>query len=184
MNEAGRIAAFIAPLAFDTLALAIALGLRGIAPWRPAVVFAIFEGCMPAIGAALALVIGARYAGVSVYLGAAILIGLGVHTLREALEDADEAKGLDFGSLRSMAVAGFAISVDELAVGFPIGTAALPVPTVLLAIAAQAFVVTLLGVTFGQRLGARAARAAGIGAGVCFILLAAWLVVEHLVVRH
>ncbi len=184
MNDAARIAAFVAPLAFDTLALAIALGLRGIAPLRPAIVFALFEGCMPAIGAALALAVGARYAGIAVYLGAAILVVLGAHAVREAVEDEDEAHGLDFGSLRSMALAGFAISVDELAVGFPIGAARLSVPVVLLAIAVQAFVVTLLGVTFGRRLGARAARGAGLGAGACFVLLAIWLVTEHLIVRR
>jgi manganese efflux pump family protein len=183
VSEAARIAAFVAPLGLDTLALAIALGLRGIAPLRPAIVFAIFEGCMPAIGAALAVLIGGRYAGIAVYLGVAILLGLGVHTIREALED-DEAERLDFGSLRSMALAGFAISVDELAVGFPIGTAGIPIPAVLVIIAVQAFVVTLVGLTFGRHLGSRAARAAGVGAGVSFILLAAWLAIEHQIIRR
>jgi len=38
-----RIIAFVIPLGFDTLAVAIALGLRGIGPFRPALVFAAFE---------------------------------------------------------------------------------------------------------------------------------------------
>jgi len=45
-----RIVAFVIPLGFDTLAVAIALGLRGIEPLRPALVFAAFETITPIVG--------------------------------------------------------------------------------------------------------------------------------------
>jgi putative Mn2+ efflux pump MntP len=45
-----RTLAFVAPLGFDTFAVAVALGLRGMAPWGPAVVFAVFETTMPVAG--------------------------------------------------------------------------------------------------------------------------------------
>jgi len=82
-----KILAFTLPLGFDTLALAIAVGLRGIKPLRPAIVFAIFEGTMPAIGVLLAGVVSTRFATLAGYLGGAISIAIGIHSLMEARED-------------------------------------------------------------------------------------------------
>ncbi|MDE2571596.1 MAG: manganese efflux pump [bacterium] len=180
VSDAIKIGAFIVPLALDTLALAIALGLRAVRPLRPALVCAIFEGTMPAIGMVIARVLSSRYIDFAVYLGAVILITVGVHAWREAAENEDEAERVSFDTLPSMVIAGFAISIDELAVGFPVGAAGLPVATTLAAIAVQAFIVAYFGVLFGRRIGQRAARAAGVGAGVAFILLGLWLIVEHL----
>ena len=38
----GKTAAFVIPLGFDTLAVAVVLGLRGMRPLRPALTFAFF----------------------------------------------------------------------------------------------------------------------------------------------
>jgi hypothetical protein len=40
-SDYARIAAFVLPLGLDTLALAVALGLRGMKPLKPAMVFAV-----------------------------------------------------------------------------------------------------------------------------------------------
>jgi putative Mn2+ efflux pump MntP len=48
-----KIVAFVLPLGLDTLAISIALGLRGSTPWRPALTFAVFEGLMPILGIVL-----------------------------------------------------------------------------------------------------------------------------------
>jgi len=45
-----RIVAFVLPLGLDTLAIAIALGLQGQSPLRPALLFVVFETTMPLIG--------------------------------------------------------------------------------------------------------------------------------------
>src|ERR1700736_235233 len=109
-----RIAAFVVPLGFDTLAVALALGLRGIGPWRPALVFAAFETVMPIVGIIVGRFAGDRFAAPAQLVGGLVLIGVGVHAFREALEEGDEAAGLSFGSLRAAAVAGLGISMDEL----------------------------------------------------------------------
>jgi putative Mn2+ efflux pump MntP len=179
-GEIRRIALFVVPLALDTLALAIALGLRGgVAPLRVALVCAVFEGTMPAIGAALALVVPGKYTTWAVYIGSVILIAVGLHALREASEDEQEAEKLSFASPRAMILAGFAISTDELAVGFPLAASGLPVPTTLLIIAAQAFLVAYLGVAFGRRLGRGAAKYAGVAAGIAFIALGLFVGLER-----
>jgi putative Mn2+ efflux pump MntP len=179
-SEIVRIAIFVVPLALDTLALAIALGLQGgAAPLRVALVCAVFEGTMPAIGAALALVVPGQYTTWAVYIGSAILIAVGVHALREASEGEEEAEKLSFSSPRAMILAGFAISTDELAVGFPLATSGLPVFTTLIVVAAQAFLVAYAGVAFGRRLGRAAAKYAGVAAGIAFIVLGLLLAIER-----
>jgi putative Mn2+ efflux pump MntP len=118
-----------------------------------------------------------------VVLGGIILIGVGIHTIREASEVEKEIEHVSFGSVRSSFLAGLAISTDELAIGFPMGASRLPIPTVLMAIALQAFFVTALGIAIGNRfgsgLGLRASRYAGMAAGIVFSLVGMWIIAER-----
>lgn len=179
-----RIVAFVLPLGLDTLALSLALGLRNVGLWRPALVFALFEGIMPLLGIALGRLVGLRFETLAVVVGGLILMAVGVHAIQEALSDSDEAEQVSFSSARSSLLAGIAISTDELAIGFPLGASGLPLAPVLIAIAMQAFVVTALGIMAGNRIGAaiagRASRYAGVAAGIVFFLVGAWLIGEKL----
>jgi putative Mn2+ efflux pump MntP len=75
--------------------------------------------------------------------------------------------------------------MDELAIGFPMGTSGLPAPETIGAIAAQTFVVTFIGILVGRRLGAtlgrRASTFAGIAAAVGFGVLAVYLIAQRFV---
>jgi putative Mn2+ efflux pump MntP len=176
-----NVAAFVVPLGFDTLAVALLLGLRGIRPFRPALTFAVFEAAMPLIGILLGRLVGDRFETPAVVLGGLVLLGVALYMLKEALEDEDETAGHDFTTLGMAAIAGFGISMDELAIGFPMGTSGLPIPQTIGAIAAQAFVVTYVGIFAGSRVGARlgqhtskiSAMAAAAGFGVLGLYLIA-----------
>lgn len=178
-----KIAAFVVPLGFDTLAVAIALGLHEMGPVRPALTFAFFEAVMPLIGLFLGHLVGARFETPAVVLGGVVLIGVAVYMLREALEDEDETEGLSFSSMRTAALAGFGISMDELAIGFPMGTSGLPIPQTIGAIAIQAFLVTYLGIVVGKHLGQtfgrRTSRIAGFVAAIAFGLLGIYLIAQR-----
>lgn len=182
-----RIIAFVLPLGLDTLAISIALGLRGVRPLRPAVIFAIFEGCMPMFGIVLASVVSMRFETAAVIIGGIILIGIGIHVIREAAE-VEELTNISFSSLRSSFLAGLAISMDELAIGFPMGASRLPIAAVLIAIAVQALIVTSFGIVIGGRVGSdlssRASRYAGISAGVTFSFVGLWLIAERALNIH
>jgi len=182
-----KIIAFVLPLGLDTFALAIALGLRGFRPLRPAVIFSIFEGVMPLFGIALAQEVSPRFETAAVVAGGVILLGVAVHAIRGALRGEEEAKQVSFRSLRSTFIAGFAISTDELASGFPLGASKLPVGIVLTAIVVQTFVFAALGVTIGNRvrsdMALSASRYAGIAAGVAFALVGLWLIVGRMIVQ-
>jgi putative Mn2+ efflux pump MntP len=104
--------------------------------------------------------------------------------LKEALEN-EEGDDLSFTSLRTATLAGFGISMDELAIGFPMGTSGLPVPETIGAIAVQAFVVTYVGIVAGTRLGEtlgrRTSRVAGLTAAAGFGLLGIYLIAQRFV---
>lgn len=180
-----KIAAFVVPLGFDTLAVAIALGLRGMQPLRPALTFAFFEAVMPLVGLFLGRIIGARFETPAVVVGGLVLIGVASYMLKETIEDGDEAEGLSFSTMRAAALAGFGISMDELAIGFPMGTSGLPIVQTIGAIAAQAFIVTALGIVvgkcLGQTFGRRTSRIAAFVAAIAFGLLGMYLIAERFV---
>lgn len=187
MRTALAIAAFVIPLGFDTFAVSVALGLRGVRPLRPALVFAAFEVTMPLAGIALGRYVGARVESLAGYLGGLIVIALGIHTLREATENDDAVASFSLRGVREMFTAGLGISSDEIAIGFPLGALRLPLGPVLGAIGVQAFVAAaggiLLGHRIGRRLGLRTARLAGVIAGTAFVALGAFLIAEQIVRR-
>ena len=178
-----KIAAFVFPLGLDTLALAIALGLRGFHPWRPALIFSAFECVMPLFGIGLARLVSRRFETAAVVTGGIMLVGLGIHSIREALRGEKEVEHISFSSFRSFLPAGLAISTDELAIGFPLGASDLPIPVVITTIACQTAILAYLGITVGNRVRAglarNASRYAGILAGIVFALVGLWLIVER-----
>jgi manganese efflux pump family protein len=180
-----KLAVFVVPLGIDTFAVAVALGLRSAKPLRPALTFAFFEAVMPLIGLLLGRVAGARFTTPAVVLGGIVLIAVALHLAKETLEARDEAETLSFTSLRTAALAGLGISMDELAIGFPMGTSGLPVPATIGAIAVQTFIVTYLGIAAGTRLGEafgrRTSRIAGLVAAAAFAMLGIYLIAQRFV---
>lgn len=179
-----KIFAFVIPLGLDTLALSIALGLRGFRPWRPALLFTVFETAMPVFGIALARAVSVRFVTETVVTGGIVLMGVGIHAVWEAIRGEDQAERVSFGSMRSIVLAGLAISTDEIAAGFPLGVSGLPIGAVLITIAVQTMFFTALGIGVGNHVRAnvakKASRCAGIGAGVVFAAVGVWLILERI----
>jgi putative Mn2+ efflux pump MntP len=180
-----KIAAFVIPLSFDTLAVAIALGLRRVAPLRPAIVFAFFEAFMPVVGLILGYFIGARFESIAAIAGGVVLLGVAAYIFKEFLEDDDESESMSFASIRGAMLAGVGISLDELAIGFPMGTIGVPIVETLVAVAVQAFVVTFAGIAIGKKLGEafgkRAAKIALVCSAICFAALGAYLIAQRFI---
>jgi putative Mn2+ efflux pump MntP len=73
-----------------------------------------------------------------------------------------------------------AIGVDELAAGVALGAFHQPIGLVVGAIAAQAFIASMVGLRVGWALGTRAGTRAGLAAGLVLIGVAVWLAGLHL----
>ncbi len=175
-------------LGFDTLAVAVGLGVGGLPRdrWlRVGVTFACFEGIMPAIGLLLGQGLTHLFGDVASYAAAVILIIVGLLAIKEALEyDHDEPEEqhtavLDRTSGRALLLTGLAVSLDELAVGFGLGVLHVPVGLALGYIAIQALAITFIGLAVGGRIGERLGSRAELVSGTVLTLLGILLLVSH-----
>jgi len=180
-----RLLAFVLPLGLDSFAVAAAIGATGTVGWRArlriSLIFVIFEVGMPLIGLAagrgLARVVGPA----ADYIAAAAVIGLGGWMLFEAARDEDDGPATRLVGARGLAaiVLGLSISLDELAIGFSLGLARLPVAPVIIAIAVLALVVSQLGLALGQFVSERFREHAEQIAGIALIALGGYLIAER-----
>lgn len=181
-----KLLAFVLPLGLDSFAVAAALGASQVTTaWqrlRISLVFVIFEGGMPLIGLALGSALAHGIGHIADYLAAAAVIGIGIWMLLARDKDEEDKAGRIMTS-RGLALVGLGISIslDELAIGFGIGLARLPVGVVIAAIALQAFVAAQLGLALGAKIAERWRERAERVAGIALILLGAYLIAQQLI---
>jgi manganese efflux pump family protein len=179
-----KLFAFVLPLALDSFAVCAALGARRpdrAARWRLSALVVAFEAGMPLVGLALGAPLARLIGDVADYVAAAALVATGVWML-VADEENEEAAAERLLSATgwAMLALGLSISLDELAIGFTLGLADLPVATVVVAIAVQALVASQLGLALGARIGEAWRERAERLAAVALIVLGVALVVSRL----
>ena len=177
-----RLIAFVIPLGIDTFAVSAAVGLTGLSRTqrlRISLVFAAFEGLTPAVGLLIGDVLGEDIGSVANYLAGGFLIAYALYVLLRNPDAEDEAAG-EMATTHGWALVllGLSVSIDGLAVGFTLGLSGVPVVPALILIAAQAFLLSQLGLHLGARLSSRFRKGAERGAGVVLGLLGSWLVLE------
>ena len=157
-----------ASVGLSNLAAAIGIGFGGVTTrtrLRVAVVFGAFEAGMPIVG----LVIGAGLATgigqLARWIGAALLIILGGITVFRALrQPAWPAPGqaaphpAHTMGLGKLIITAFALSLDNLAAGFALGTLNISVAEGAIVIGSVSVLMSLAGLELGGRLGAAAGR--------------------------
>ena len=116
--------------------------------------FAGFETAMPLIGVALGAPLGKAVGSAADYVAAGLLVALGTYMLVEDHDEEDLLSMARRGLFGAVAL-GASISLDELAIGFSAGLLRVPIVATVIAIGAQAFLVTLIGVRLGSRIGER-----------------------------
>jgi putative Mn2+ efflux pump MntP len=170
----------IGSLSLDTFAVSLAVGIAPLprsTRMRFAAACAGAETVMPLVGFALGG-LATRLGDFATWLGAVVVLGAGILMIREALENEDELEeAVERAALGgpAMLLVALSVSMDELAVGVALGAFRLPLVPVIAAIAAQAFVASLLGLRLGSALGERIGRRAGLLAGLSLCAVAAWL---------
>jgi putative Mn2+ efflux pump MntP len=178
-----KVAALVVPLGLDTFGVALALGIAGLPRKHRlhlSLLFASFEAAMPVIGVALGAPLGRAIGGVADYFAAVLIVSLGVYMLMVESDDEDRLLSLtQRGALGAVAL-GVSISLDELAIGFSAGLLRLPIPALVIAIAAQAFLVTQIGLRLGGRVGETMREATEKLAGAALIALGAILLLIRL----
>lgn len=143
----------------DNFAAAIAIGLAGLdarGRVRVAIVFGAFEAAMPVAGIALGRHISQLIGGTTRYYGGALLVAAGAWAMLSAIrgDDGPEAVG---GETRwgRLILTGFALSIDNLIVGFGLGAIAVPLIAAIATFGVVSVALSLVGLELGRRLGAR-----------------------------
>ena len=186
MSTALKLVGLVLPLGLDTLGVAIALGIVGLAGRRRteiSLLFTAFEAGMPMIGIVIGRPLGHTIGGAADLAAAGLIIVLGAYMLlsddREDV-DRDRVLSLTQRGLTGALALGVSISLDELAIGFGAGLLHLPLVPLVLAIAVQTFVVTQAGVRLGTRLGERWQQASERVAALALLALGTILVILEL----
>jgi putative Mn2+ efflux pump MntP len=136
-----------------------------------ALIFGLFEGGMPALGLLLGRSLAGTLGDAAHWAGAGLLIATGGYALLQAARATRAARGARPAdgvppdpaappgpagqSLGRLLVTGLALSMDNLVVGFAVGTFPVSLVTAVAVIAAVSVALSLVGLELGSRLGAR-----------------------------
>jgi manganese efflux pump family protein len=178
-----KLIALVLPLGLDTLGVALALGVAGLPPekrLRISLLFAGFEAAMPLLGVALGAPLGHAIGSVADYIAAVLIAALGVYMLLAENDEEARVLSLTQRGLFGAVALGVSISLDELAIGFSAGLLRLPILAMVIAIAAQAFIATQIGIRLGGRVGEGMREATEHLAGLALIALGAILLISQL----
>jgi putative Mn2+ efflux pump MntP len=180
-----RLLAFVLPLGLDSFAVAAAMGTRGLtraARWRLSGLFALFEAGMPLVGLAVGAPLAQAIGSAAEYIAGAVVAATGAWMIFSDDDDEERAVGqLLTADGWAMFALGLSISLDELAIGFTLGLAGLPVVWVIVAIGVQALIASQLGLVVGGRIDEVWRERAERLAGLLLILLGVGLVATKLI---
>jgi len=179
-----KLAALVVPLGLDTFGVALALGLAGLPQekrLRISLLFAGFEAAMSLIGVALGAPLGHAIGSAADYIAAALIAALGTYMLLVESDQQDRVLSLTQRGLFGAMALGVSISLDELAIGFSAGLLRLPIAALVIAVAAQAFIATQIGIRLGARVGERMQEATEKLAGLALIALGVILLITQLI---
>lgn len=179
-----------ASLGLSNFAASVSIGVSGIdarTRLRVGIIFGIFETGMPIVGLLLGRGLATTLGHAAHWIGAGLLIATGLYTLVQAFrgsggqdrDDQPTAAGQSTGgqstagqstagqSTGRMLITGLALSVDNLAVGFALGTYHVNLVVAAIVIGAVSVALSLLGLELGRQIGARAGIAGEfVGGGV------------------
>jgi manganese efflux pump family protein len=164
----------------DNFAAAIGIGLSGLdAKLRVqvALVFGVFEGGMPIVG----LLIGRSLTHVlgdhAHVIGGVILALTGLYSIvtsaKERRAGHEPSPERHRGGLGHLIVVGAALSIDNLIVGFALGTYHVSLALAALVIAVVSVAMSLVGLELGRRLGTRVGEYGELLGGAVLVLVGA-----------
>jgi putative Mn2+ efflux pump MntP len=159
-----------ASVGMSNFGAAIAIGVSGVdarTRLRVGLIFGAFEAGMPVLGLIIGDQLAAPLGHAARWFGAALLIAVGGYALiaaaragRAAPAGAVHQSGAAVGPATGLAgtgrllLSGLALSTDNLAVGFALGTYNTPIAAGAIIIGAVSVALSLLGLELGARIGA------------------------------
>jgi manganese efflux pump family protein len=161
-------------LGLSNFAAAIGIGVSGVdarTRLRVGMVFGLFEAGMPILGLVLGRGLASTLGPAARWIGAGLLIATGGYALIQALRGSGgEAPALsEGGGTGRLLLTGIALSIDNLAVGFALGTYHVNLAVAALVIGAVSVALSLIGLELGARIGTRTGQRGELLGGLILI---------------
>ena len=151
-------------LGLSNFAAAVGIGVSGSdagTRLRVGVIFGVFETVMPLLGLVLGRSLASALGHAAHWIGAALLIAAGLYAVWQYVAArrgrADDPPAVPAGHRPGrLLITGAALSIDNLAVGFALGTYHVNIAAAAVIIGAVSVGLSLIGLELGGRIGRRA----------------------------
>ena len=147
----------------SNFAAAIGIGVAGVDArlrLRVGLVFGLFEAGMPVVGLLIGQRVAADLGQASRWFGAALLIAVGgysvIKSIRASARGVSSTGPSTVGSPARLLLSGLALSLDNLVVGFALGTYRVNIVTGAAVFGVVSVVLALAGLELGAKIGQRA----------------------------
>ncbi|MGN6795642.1 MAG: manganese efflux pump MntP [Streptosporangiaceae bacterium] len=166
-------------LGLSNLAASIGIGVGGVdrrTRLRVGIIFGLFEAAMPVVGLVIGHGLASSLGRAADWVAAALLILAGgagvageVRARVPARQPADPSSSGGHPGIAQLLVSGFALSLDNLAAGFALGSYQVGVLAGVVTFGVVSAGMSLAGLEFGARIGARAGAAGRIIGGLVLV---------------
>ena len=164
-----------ASLGLSNFAASVGIGASGVdarARLQVGIIFGLFETGMPILGLLAGRGLADSLGRAAHWTGAALPIATGAYALIQALRSQRSPRGNEPGTGQPtgrLLVTGLALSIDNLAVGFALGTYHVSLIVAAVVIGAVSVAMSLIGLELGRVLGERAGERGEILGGLVLI---------------
>ena len=159
-------------LGLSNFAAAISIGVSGVTPRQRlevGVAFGVFEAGMPVLGLVVGHQLAHELGRTSRWFGGTILIATGLYAVFQASKASGPVAHLDNARRGKLALSALALSIDNLATGFALGTRHISLLLAASLIGAVSVAMSLVGLELGSRLGARLGQRGELLGGVLLV---------------
>lgn len=145
---------------------------------RIALFFGVFQAIMPILGWLGGSLFAAKIEQIDHWIAFGLLLFIGAKMIKEAFNDDEESfDPLNVAILFSLSIA---TSIDALAVGITFSVLDVTIWSAAAIIGVITFVLSLIGVFAGKKIGEKFGNRVEIAGGVILILIGAKILIEHL----
>lgn len=169
-------------LGLDVFAGGLSLGVNGLERrrWaRTALLFATLTFLMMSLGVLFGRLLDDSFGRKASYIAGAVLLVVGLRAVADKMwGETDHDQDLVLLEPMDILLTGVMVCMDKLAIGVTLAFVDVSITPLIAYLVVQSFVVTMLGLVLGDRLGVKIGEAAAVLAGLIFAVLGLLIILQ------